>query len=327
MRRAFILVPAGLLGLGLVTLGAGAAWAYSRANAILTTPVPLHRVEINLPEPTAPAAPDTVDADADAPVPAGPTPYEASLERGQHLLAARYPCTECHGPDLAGAAMIDDPLLGSFYGPNLTGGAGSRVGGFTTADWDAIVRHGVLPGGTPGLMPSQDFFAMSDQELADIIVAIRALPPIDREMPPQRVGPLGKVLLATGALPLAASRFPDHFAEHQLTPPEPSDRLAFGEHLAQVCVGCHNDALSGGPVVGGDPNWPDASNLTPHDEGLAGWTFEGFETAMRTGVKPDGSRFVPPMNVIPDFAQHMTPEEMDALWAFLATLEPQPTPR
>ena len=51
---------------------------------------------------------------------------------------------------------------------------------------------------------------MSDQELSDIVTYIRSVPPVDNEVPGVALGPLGKVLVATGQLPLAVERIREH---------------------------------------------------------------------------------------------------------------------
>ena len=103
----------------------------------------------------------------------GEVALQRALERGRHLVEARYACVECHGTDFSGGVMVDDPLLGRILGSNLTSGRGSRTTGYGPSDWDHIVRHGVLPSGRSGAMPAEDFQGMSDQELSDIIVFIR----------------------------------------------------------------------------------------------------------------------------------------------------------
>ena len=72
--------------------------------------------------------------------------------------------------------MIDDPAIGRVRGPNLRPARGIARASYTMADWDRIVRHGVKPDGKPAIMPSDDFFKMSDAELSDIVayVALRA---------------------------------------------------------------------------------------------------------------------------------------------------------
>ena len=101
--------------------------------------------------------------------------------------------------------MIDDPMIGHLLGPNLTTGKGSVTRDFKASDWDRAVRHGVAPNGHPTAMPSSDFQFMADQELSDIVSYIRSLPPVDDTVPAIRLGPLGKVLLATGGIPICSS--------------------------------------------------------------------------------------------------------------------------
>jgi mono/diheme cytochrome c family protein len=162
--------------------------------------------------------------------------------------------------------MIDAPPIGRLFGPNLTGGAGSRTVGFTPADWDRIVRHGVRRDGKPAVMPSDDFERMTDQELSDVIAYIQSHPAVDNEVPPRSFGPVGNI------------------------------------------------------IVGGDPSWPPARNLTPHSTGLGGWTFAQFVAAMREARRPDGTILRAPMSTMPVYAQKMTDVELEALWTYLKSL-------
>ena len=252
---------------------------------------------------------------------------ERAVARGEHLVLSRYACVECHGDDFAGGVMVDDPAIGSMLGRNLTTGKGGVTAGYTMADWDRIVRHGVKPDGTGAVMPSEDYVAMSDRELSDIVAYIRSKPAQDAEVPPPALGPLGKVLIATNQFKMSASLLPDHQAAHAVEPPEAAANVEFGKHLAQICTGCHNPELSGGPMAGAPPDWAVPRNLTPHEDGLKGWTFENFETAMRQGKRPDGSALGVPMNNMPKYAQRMTDTEMQALWMYIQQLPATPTPQ
>jgi hypothetical protein len=68
-----------------------------------------------------------------------------------------------------------------------------------------------------------------------------------------------------------------------------------------------------------------ARNLTPHAEGMANWSYDQFVRTMREGTRPDGTVLQPPMNAVAPYAQRMTDVELQALWAFLRSLPPQPT--
>lgn len=297
-RRAATVVGA-LVSLPLLGMGAFVAWAHVEATHLSRRHIEVHDLAFSIP------FPDSSTAEAAA--------------RGRHLVEARYACVECHGDDFGGGTMIDDPLVGRFFGPNLTTGAGSRTLSYSAADWDHIVRHGVKPDGSPAVMPSADFAGMSDRELSDIVSYIRTLPPVDRTMPAPEPGPLGDVLVATGQFRYSADLVPDHGAAHVVEPPG-AGSPAFGAHLAQVCTGCHGPGLAGGPIPGGDPSWPPAANLTPGPDGLAGWTEADFRRALREGVAKDGRHLRSPMDGITRYGRAMTEAELDALWAYVSAV-------
>jgi mono/diheme cytochrome c family protein len=246
---------------------------------------------------------------------------DRALERGRHLVESRYACMGCHGQGLGGGVMIDDPAIGRLLGPNLTGGKGSHTAGFRPADWDRIVRHGILRDGRPSLMPSVDFQRMSDQELSDLVVLVQSQPPVDKDVPRVTLGPVGKVLVATGKLVLSADAIAAHGdPPHAVSPPESAPTVEFGRHLAATCMGCHGQNLAGGPIVGGDPSWPPAVNLTPHPEGLARWTSAQFARAIREGKRPDGTALRSPMSGVVPYAAKMSNVEVEALWMYLQSL-------
>lgn len=287
----------GLAALGLALFGAASAKASARLGTVYET----HRIDLPLP------------AESDT----------AAIARGKHLVTARYACAACHGENLAGGVMIEDPALGSVRGPNLTRGRGGVTASYQMADWDRIVRHGVKPDGKPTIMPSDDFFKMSDAELSDIVAYIRSVPAVDGEVPAPNLGPVGKVLLALGKLPLSAERQPA--GSHPASPPATAESAAFGEHLTATCLGCHRQNLAGGRIPFGPPSWPAAANLTPHAQGLGTWSFEQFEQAVVQGVSKDGRKLLPPMAEVVQGTKNMSVTERKAMWAYLQSLRAAPT--
>jgi cytochrome c553 len=66
-------------------------------------------------------------------------------------------------------------------------------------------------------------------------------------------------------------------------------------------------------------------NLTPHAEGLAGWSYENFVAAVRQGVRKDGTPLRSPMSMMLPYAQKMEDDELKALWAYLQSVPAKPT--
>lgn len=238
-----------------------------------------------------------------------------AVERGAHVATIRG-CRECHGPDMASATFIDDPLVARLSGPNLTpAGPGGQ---FSDVDLVRAIRHGVGREGRSLLfMPSQEFSHLSDQDMGDLLAYLHNLPAVDRTPPENRIGPLGRVLFVAGKIPLLPAEVVDHDARPAL--PEAGPTAAYGAYLSGACMGCHGKAFSGGHIPGTPPDWPDAANLTPGPGGLADWSEADFSKALREGIAPGGrqlqTRYMPV-----SATKHLTDVEVSALFAFLRSL-------
>jgi mono/diheme cytochrome c family protein len=243
-----------------------------------------------------------------------------AIARGQYLVDHVLGCKVCHAQDLAGRAEVDNPMIGTLWGPNLTSGEGSAIRNFTSADWVRAIRHGVAPDGHRlVLMPSEDFTSFSDEDLGSIVAYIKSASPVDRPNRGIRIGPLGRVLLVTNQVSFAFDKI-DHAAPRPHV--SPSASVEWGHVLAGACRGCHGDGLSGGKIPGADPAWPPARNLTPDETGLKGWTVEAFSNAFRHGQRPDGTTLT---DVMPWKAfSGMTDTDVTALFSYLQTLPPRP---
>ncbi|MFB6347177.1 MAG: c-type cytochrome [bacterium] len=249
---------------------------------------------------------------------------KAMIDRGRHVARIRS-CADCHGANYGGETFIDDPLMGSYTGSNLTSGEGGVADDYEVRDWARAIRHGLGPDSKPLIfMPSYEFDNIGDKDLAALIAFFESLPPVDNRPSAIRIGPMSKFLYLTGGLPqLVSAEIIDH--EKQRVPaPEPAVSLQYGKYLASSCKGCHGENLSGGPIPGVPPSWPRAPNLTPHETGLADWTYDEFVTMMRKGKTPGGrtvnSQYMPWKNF-----RHMSDTEVKALWTYLESLEARPT--
>lgn len=244
-----------------------------------------------------------------------------ALERGRHIAKTRG-CMECHGADLGGAKVIDDPAMGVIHGSNLTSGRGSRTAEYQDVDWIRAIRHGISRERKAlFLMPSQEYAEFSHADLGALIAYLKTVPPVDRDTVPVKPGPVARALVVAGKLPLAAAVI-DH-ANVKPSVVSPGVTVDYGRYLAVGCVGCHGPNHSGGKIEAGPPDWPMAANLTRHASGnVARWTEADFIGALRTGKRPDGSEISP---VMPRAFGGMTDDELKAIWMYLRTLPPVET--
>jgi len=249
----------------------------------------------------------------------------ASVERGRHLATAISKCVECHGDNLAGTVFLDEPSLARIVAKNLTCGRGGVGDSLTPADIERAVRHGVGRDGRALLfMPSEDYWELSDEDVAAIAAYLEAIPPVDNVLPKTVVRPVGRALLASNQVELAANKIlklrrgrQGHTAS---VPAGPT--AAYGRYLADAggCTGCHGPGLSGGPIPGAPADFKMPANLTP--EGIGRWTASDFRRALREGRRPDGTQIDPQMPW--RLTRLMSDEEIQAVYAYLRTVPPKP---
>jgi mono/diheme cytochrome c family protein len=246
---------------------------------------------------------------------------QASIDRGKHVFTSVSSCVVCHGGDGGGGPFISAPAMAILYAPNLTKGPGGVGVAYSDADFDRAIRRGVRPDGTRLLiMPSWDYAAFSDDDAASVIAYIRSLAPVDRVTPRVKLGPIGRVLVATHKLPYDATRLLDEGLPP--SPPPAGLTSEYGQYLARVggCMGCHGTHLSGGHLAG-SPDDPPASNITPL--GIGTWSLADFTRTLRTGTDPAGHALNPFMPW--RTAGTMTDDELAAIYTFLKTVPPRPT--
>jgi len=244
---------------------------------------------------------------------------EAEIREGERLAKIRG-CTSCHMADLAGdSSFIAGAPVGTIPSANLTVGEGGRGQTYSDTDWVRAIRYGVNQAGHGlWIMPSHEYFSMSDQDLGRLIAYLKTIPAVDRVHPPRSLGPLFRALLVTGQLPLLAVEQIDVTAAPP-TAPAPGETVAYGQYLAVTCSGCHGANYTGGPLPGADPGAPEAANLTPGGV-MQHYSKAQFFATLRTGVRPDGSAI--PNEVMPwqVLGGSLTDSELRALYLFFQSL-------
>jgi len=243
--------------------------------------------------------------------------------RGQHIASAIAQCQFCHGGDLSGSPVIDDPWLGRLFTPNLTRGEGGIGSAYSEADWVRAIRFGVRRNGRSLLLqPSEHLSAMSDLDLAAVISYMSQLPAVDSHQPSTRFGPLIRFGMTVGLTPdLLSAPMVDRSRK------SPRDVSAertvdYGAYLTDIgnCRFCHRADLSGGLHPLAQPGEPVPPDLRRNGS-MAGWSRKEFARAMREGWTPDGRRLDTEFMPWPAFAG-LSDLEVDALWLYLRSIVP-----
>jgi len=221
--------------------------------------------------------------------------------RGKHL-ATIWACTRCHGDDLSGKMITNDPLsgmvplLGTISAPNLTSGTGGVASAYTDTDWVRAIRHGVMPEGE-GEVLMFNYSTMSDQDLGDLIAYLKQLPSIDTNYPEVKDGPILPIFAAAGLLPPAATKI-DHSALNYINP-TPDASVEYGKYLSTICTTCHGNT---------------AGNIVKN------WKQDEFIHTFQTGVLSNGKQFGPTMSS--KTFREMNEMELSALWLYFTSGKP-----
>lgn len=253
---------------------------------------------------------------------------ETPLERGHYLMQSIVACGNCHTPqgpygpqpgkELAGGFLVEEKPF-TAYAPNITPDRETGIGRWTDAQIVTAIREGRRPDGSliGPPMPIALYRGMSDTDVTAIVAYLRSVKPVRNvvpksqyriALPPSYGPPVGKV--------------PDVAR---------SDKVAYGRYLAGPlghCIECHStpgpqgapdtvNALGAGGVKFTGP-WGEsvAPNITP--KGLARYGDADLKKVITTGVRPDGSRLLPPMGTA--YYAKMSTADLDALVAYLRSL-------
>ncbi|MEO7392405.1 MAG: c-type cytochrome [Ramlibacter sp.] len=241
-----------------------------------------------------------------------------ALARGKYLFESRG-CLECHGANGAGRDFVNTPDV-QLRGANIT--SAGATASYLPEDWVRTIRHGVKPNGQPVLiMPSEDYNRFTDLDLAALVAYARSLPPVKGGEAVIRLPLPARVLYGLGAIPDAAEQI-----NHSLPPAQPVPEAVdarHGAYVANMCIGCHGEHLSGGKIPGGPPDWPAAANITPGEGSVMSRYKDpaAFTTMLRSGKRPDGT----PIQVMPfESLAKLNDTDAQALHEFLKTVPPRP---
>jgi mono/diheme cytochrome c family protein len=293
------------------------------------------------------------------------------LARGKYLVEGPAHCFDCHseveatsrplrvvdGKKGAGRVNPVNTVTGvQAIAPNITPDPETGAGRWTDEQFERAIRRGIgIDGRTlaPN-MPYAFFNAMTDEDVASVVVYLRSIPAVRNKLPQMKMTP--EVAAVTAPLPLAGQPGPARLTNPLPTPrfllarersprrPAAAQRGAYLVAIA-LCVGCHSPSRAGatpatprtriaGMEFSGGGNFnprikpQDApatyriasSNLTPDPSGIPYYDESVFIKTIRTGAV-NGVRQLD--TVMPwSWFRNMTDSDLKDIFAFLQGLTP-----
>ena len=258
------------------------------------------------------------------------------LERGRYLAENVGTCFACHSerewskpdaPEVAGthgAGTHGFPLAGlpgSVRPPNITPDKETGAGAWTDDQLARAIREGIGYDGRAlfPMMPYENFRYLSDEDLASLIVYLRSIPPVRRQLPKTELIFPVKYLIRSAPHPITA----EVPAADQSTP------VKRGEYLVTIagCRDCHTPMangqrlatfdLGGGDFLQGPWGAVSSANITQSPSGIPYYDEGLFLDVMHTGwVKARQLKQIMPWW----YYRNMTDEDLKSIFAYLRTV-------
>lgn len=260
------------------------------------------------------------------------------LKRGEYLVESVSLCYGCHtsfdarGRDVpqlteakgAGRALTDESGL-RVVAPNITPDPETGIGRWTDDELARAIREGIGRDGRAlfPMMPYQNFRHMSDEDLASVIVYLRAQPAVFHKLPRTHLPFPVSLLINSVPQPVVGP----------VAAPNADDPVAYGKYLVTavgICGGCHTPRDAHGQPIAGmylgggnifdESGHPVASaNITPDPSGISYYDETTFVQMMRTGAVRGRKLNV----MMPTWAFNgMTDHDLKAMFAYLRTVPP-----
>ncbi|HKM84880.1 MAG TPA: c-type cytochrome [Terriglobales bacterium] len=259
------------------------------------------------------------------------------LARGRYIATALSGCVYCHSPhdwsapgtpiipgsEGAGEVLPYNDLPGRIVAPNLTPDLETGAGNWTDDQLARSIREGIGHDGRAlfPIMPYPHYREMSDEDLASVIVYLRSLPAVRRELPKTEIIFPVKYLIRSVPEPVTSP----------VGDADTSDPVKSGSHLVDLagCIDCHTPQVKGENLPGlefaGGTTFPGpwgnvaSANLTPDATGIPYYDEALFLQVLHSGYV----RARPLSPIMPVMVYtNLTDGDLKAMFAYLRTLKP-----
>jgi len=263
-----------------------------------------------------------------------PAMGETLTERGAYLVNSVMVCHNCHTPRgpqgldlsraLSGGQTFDEPAFKA-TGSNITPDKETGIGNWSEAQLKHFLVSGIRPNGTAvaPIMPTAFYTVLTARDLDALAAYLRSVPALHHETP----APEYRIVLRPEV---------PTFAGKQASETDLADKLARGRYLLTIahCLECHTPegpsvvhdfaaaSGKGGRTFKGPWGESVSANITSDAAvGLGQWSDDEIKRAITQGIARDGRKLKPPMA----YAAYatMTPQDLDAIVAFVRTLPPK----
>ncbi len=260
----------------------------------------------------------------------------ALIARGKYLVMGPAHCWTCHAenpaevdlrqelPAMRGGYTLPLPGIGNIRVPNITPDRKTGIGRYTDEELARTLRYNVTPQGH-ALVPFMTYNAMTDDDIVAVISYLRAAKPVENHVPAHDLTLLGKALMRFVIRPNLSG------SHEAFAAAEPDTTAGYGKYLAYSvanCNGCHTERGMSGeyigkPFAGGNKKDVQTAtfvvpNLTPDSETgrIYHWSQQAFINRFRAG------KMYPEEHMPWTAYQHMSDNDLKAIYNFLRTLEP-----
>jgi mono/diheme cytochrome c family protein len=263
-------------------------------------------------------------------------------------------CASCHGVGLAGGLEIVT-AFGTFRVPNITPDREAGIGGWTTLDFLNAMKRGVAPDGRHyyPAFPYTSYTRMSVADLADLKAYLDTFAPARASVADHELHFPWNIRRGVGLWKL-------RYLDDQPVVPmaqggaaggaQVDARLERGRYLVESvghCGECHTPRdrcggldrsrwLAGAPSIESGPDsGPDSGpggedrvpNITPHEDGLAGWSARDIARFLKSGFTPDYDMVGGAMVEVQENLARLSDSDRDAIAAYLGAVPAVPGTR
>jgi mono/diheme cytochrome c family protein len=273
-----------------------------------------------------------------ATVPASALPSRTpDLANGKEMFFAGG-CSSCHavpGQDdktrLGGGLALKSPF-GTFYPPNISADPNDGIGKWNEADFVTAMTKGTSPDGRHYFpaFPYTSYQHMRTEDVRDLFAYLKTLPAVQGRVRDHDVPFPFNIRRLVGGWKFL------FFRDTKIQDIDSASVWRRGEYLVNGpghCAECHSPRNALGAIIqsqrfAGGPN-PEGEGWIPNitQQALKDYSEDDIAYLLETGSTPDGNMIGGPMGpVIRNLAQ-LTPEDRNAMAAYIKSLSPVEGPK